>query len=104
MTISTITRSLQKELPIPASYGYTWSGEYDFELRAKERLKLILPIVFFMVFLLLYMVFHSEAEAAVLSVPTQQRACEQGRWDTSLRSRWVCISHLDSQLDRGCSA
>ena len=35
-----------------------------------ERLKLILPIVFFMIFLLLYMVFHSVAEAVVLIVPT----------------------------------
>jgi Cu(I)/Ag(I) efflux system membrane protein CusA/SilA len=39
-------------------------------LRAKQRLKLILPIVFFMIFLLLYMVFHSVAEAVVLIVPT----------------------------------
>jgi Cu(I)/Ag(I) efflux system membrane protein CusA/SilA len=61
---------LQKDVSIPASYGYKWSGEYEFELRAKERLKIILPIVFFMIFLLLYMVFHSVAEAVVLIVPT----------------------------------
>ena len=45
-------------------------GEYEFELRAKQRLKLILPVVFFLIFLLLYMVFHSVAEAVVLIVPT----------------------------------
>jgi Cu(I)/Ag(I) efflux system membrane protein CusA/SilA len=39
-------------------------------LRAKERLKLILPIVFFVIFLLLYMVFHSVTEAGVLIFPT----------------------------------
>jgi copper/silver efflux system protein len=64
------TRRLQKDVSIPATYGYKWSGEYEFELRAKARLKLILPIVFFMIFLLLYMVFHSVAEAFVLIVPT----------------------------------
>ena len=39
-------------------------------MRAKERLEFILPIVFFVIFLLLYMVFHSVAEAAVLIFPT----------------------------------
>src|SRR5207302_10334833 len=49
---------------------YKWAGEYEFELRAKERLKLILPVVFFIIFMLLYMVFHSVAESVVLIVPT----------------------------------
>jgi Cu(I)/Ag(I) efflux system membrane protein CusA/SilA len=39
-------------------------------LRAKERLKIILPIVFFVIFLLLYIVFKSATEAAVLIFPT----------------------------------
>ena len=63
-------RKLQSQLSIPASYSYKWSGEYEFELRARRRLKLILPIVFFVIFLLLYIVFHSAAEAVVLIVPT----------------------------------
>jgi Cu(I)/Ag(I) efflux system membrane protein CusA/SilA len=63
-------RLLQEKLRLPAGYTYKWSGEYEFELRAKERLKVILPIVFFVIFLLLYMVFHSVAEAAVLIFPT----------------------------------
>jgi len=58
------------KLKLPAGYTYKWSGEYEFELRAKERLKFILPVVFFVIFLLLYMVFHSVTEAAVLIVPT----------------------------------
>ena len=61
---------LHKKLAMPAGYTYRWAGEYEFELRAKERLKIILPIVFFIIFLLLYMVFHSAAEAAVLIFPT----------------------------------
>jgi Cu(I)/Ag(I) efflux system membrane protein CusA/SilA len=61
---------LRQKLALPAGYTYKWSGEYEFELRAKERLKLILPVVFFVIFVLLYMVFHSVAEAAVLIFPT----------------------------------
>ena len=55
---------------MPAGYTYQWSGEYEFELRAKERLKIILPVVFFVIFMLLYMVFHSVTEATVLIFPT----------------------------------
>src|SRR5260370_17728364 len=51
-------------------YGHQWSGQYEFELRAKERLKIILPVVFIIIFLLLYMVFHSVTEAFVLIFPT----------------------------------
>jgi Cu(I)/Ag(I) efflux system membrane protein CusA/SilA len=64
------TQKLRNEISMPASYGFKWSGEYEFELRAKQRLKLILPLVLFIIFLLLYMVFHSVAEAVVLIVPT----------------------------------
>jgi Cu(I)/Ag(I) efflux system membrane protein CusA/SilA len=61
---------LHDKLALPAGYTYRWAGEYEFELRAKERLKFILPIVFFVIFLLLYMIFKSAAEAAVLIFPT----------------------------------
>ena len=64
------SRRLQTQLAIPAGYGFKWSGEYEFELRAKQRLKLIVPIVLFVIFVLLYMVFHSVTEAVVLIVPT----------------------------------
>jgi Cu(I)/Ag(I) efflux system membrane protein CusA/SilA len=63
-------RLLREKLKLPAGYTYKWSGEYEFELRAKSRLKIIVPIVFFVIFLLLYMVFHSATEAGVLIFPT----------------------------------
>ncbi|HEY6182141.1 MAG TPA: efflux RND transporter permease subunit, partial [Terriglobales bacterium] len=61
---------LTQKLKLPAGYSYQWSGEYEFELRARERLKIILPVVFIVIFLLLYMVFHSVTEASVLIFPT----------------------------------
>jgi Cu(I)/Ag(I) efflux system membrane protein CusA/SilA len=61
---------LRQKLHLPAGYTYQWSGEYEFQLRAKERLKLILPVVFFVIFMLLFMVFHSVTEAMVLIFPT----------------------------------
>src|SRR5438046_115597 len=61
---------LRQKLTLPAGYSYTWSGEYEFELRAKRRMKIILPVVFFVIFLLLYLIFHSITEALVLIFPT----------------------------------
>jgi copper/silver efflux system protein len=62
-------RLLREKLTLPAGYTYAWSGEYEFQLHAKKRLELILPIVFFVIFLLLYMLFRSVAEAAMLFFP-----------------------------------
>jgi Cu(I)/Ag(I) efflux system membrane protein CusA/SilA len=61
---------LRQKLQLPSGYTYQWSGEYEFQLRAKERLKIILPVVFFVIFMLLFMVFHSVTEAMVLIFPT----------------------------------
>lgn len=61
---------LHEKLTLPAGYSFQWSGEYELELRAKQRLRLILPVVFVVIFLLLYMVFHSVTEALVLIFPT----------------------------------
>jgi copper/silver efflux system protein len=62
--------NLLRKMKLPAGYTYQWSGEYEFELRAKQRLKLILPVVFFVIFLLLYIIFKSITEALVLIFPT----------------------------------
>ena len=64
------SRELRAKLSLPAGFTWRWSGEYEFELRAKQTLKIILPVVFFVIFLLLYMVFHSVTEALVLIFPT----------------------------------
>jgi Cu(I)/Ag(I) efflux system membrane protein CusA/SilA len=68
--VTNADRLLREKLKLPPGYTYKWSGEYEFELRARERLKIILPVVFFVIFILLYLVFRSAAEAAVLIFPT----------------------------------
>jgi copper/silver efflux system protein len=61
---------LHQKLQLPPGSSYRWSGEYEFEMRAKKRLELIMPVVFFVIFVLLYMTFNSVAEAAILILPT----------------------------------
>jgi copper/silver efflux system protein len=68
--VNKANEEFRSKLKLPAGYTYQWSGQYEFELRARERLKLILPVVFFLIFVLLYMVFHSLTEAMVLILPT----------------------------------
>jgi len=63
-------RLIESRVEMPAGYTWRWAGEYEFQIRAKERLKVIVPIVFFVIFLLLYVVFKSAIEAAVLIFPT----------------------------------
>lgn len=68
--VSKADRLLHSKLTLPGNTSYQWSGEYQFEMAAKQRLKLILPIVFFLIFMLLYLVFHSAGEALILIFPT----------------------------------
>ena len=63
-------RVLDRQLHLPAGYTLKWSGEYEFQLRARKRLTVILPIVFGLIFVLLYMLFQSATEAIVLILPT----------------------------------
>jgi len=68
--VNNAEKLLNQKLTLPVGYTWRWAGEYEFEMRAKQRLKIILPIVFFVIFMLLYLVFKSAAEAAVLIFPT----------------------------------
>jgi Cu(I)/Ag(I) efflux system membrane protein CusA/SilA len=68
--VNSAQKLLQQKLALPAGYTWRWAGEYEFEMRAKQRLEMILPVVFFVIFLLLYLVFKSVIEAAVLIFPT----------------------------------
>jgi Cu(I)/Ag(I) efflux system membrane protein CusA/SilA len=68
--VAQANKLIHSKLTLPPNYTYQWSGEYELEVRAKQPLQLILPVVFFVIFLLLYLIFHSVAEALVLIFPT----------------------------------
>ncbi len=42
-------------LKLPVGYSLIWSGQYENMMRVRERLKIVLPITFFLIFMLLYM-------------------------------------------------
>lgn len=60
-----------ESVKLPAGVSLRWSGQYENQIRAQKTLSLIMPMVLLIIFLLLFVVFHSEAEAAhvLLAVP-----------------------------------
>ena len=47
-------RRVEAEVTIPHGYALQWSGQYENMLRVRERMKVILPLTFFLIVLLLY--------------------------------------------------
>ncbi|HLP17076.1 MAG TPA: CusA/CzcA family heavy metal efflux RND transporter [Bacteroidota bacterium] len=63
--------AISEQLKLPPGYSYTWSGQYEHKVRAQQTLMYIMPIVFLIIFMLLYFTFKDYLEAFVvmLSVP-----------------------------------
>ena len=59
-------RVQDRQLRLPAGYFLKWSGEYEFQLRAQRRLKLIMPTVSGLILVLLYTLFQSLTESIIL--------------------------------------
>ena len=58
--------AIARDLQLPTGYTLQWTGQYEFQVRARERLKVLIPLVFFIIFMLLYMTFHSASEATIV--------------------------------------
>ncbi len=56
---------------LPPGYFIGWSGRYENQERARQRLQIVIPIAIIVIFLLLYFTYHSALEAAhvLLTVP-----------------------------------
>ena len=57
--------------PLPAGYTLSWSGQYEAMQRVRERLKIVLPLTLFLIFLLLYLNTRSAGKTLLilLAVP-----------------------------------
>ena len=60
-----------REVVLPASYYVSWSGRWENQERARQRLQVVIPIVLVVIFALLYWTYGSAVEAAhvLLAVP-----------------------------------
>ena len=64
-------RIVAQKVNVPTGYQLVWSGQYESMLRVRERLKVVLPITLFIVFLLLYANTGSVVKTSIilLAVP-----------------------------------
>jgi len=64
-------RAVARQVKMPQGYYIEWSGQYENEISARKRLELVIPIVFLIIFLLLYKTYNSfrEASHVILAVP-----------------------------------
>lgn len=51
---------------LPPGYSLTWSGQYEYMLRAKEKLSYVLPLTLAIIVVLLYLNFRSLMEVAII--------------------------------------
>jgi copper/silver efflux system protein len=56
---------------LPKGYFLDWSGQWENQIRANKTLKVIMPIVIVIIFLVLFMTYHSMKEAlmSMITVP-----------------------------------
>ncbi len=55
-----------QEIVLPAGYSLSWAGQYEYMLRAKEKLKYVVPLTLAIIVVLLYMNFRNFVEVAII--------------------------------------
>jgi Cu(I)/Ag(I) efflux system membrane protein CusA/SilA len=58
--------AIASAVALPPGYTLLWTGQYEFQVRARERLQILIPIVLFVIFMLLYMTFNAFSEALIV--------------------------------------
>jgi Cu(I)/Ag(I) efflux system membrane protein CusA/SilA len=59
-------RVVKEELDLPAGYSINWSGQYEYMLRAKEKLTFVIPLTLFIIVVLLYINFRNVVEVGII--------------------------------------
>ncbi len=54
------------QLRLPSGYTLTWSGQYEFMQRVKQKLTVVVPVTLGIIFLLLYLNFRSVVESLIV--------------------------------------
>jgi Cu(I)/Ag(I) efflux system membrane protein CusA/SilA len=64
--VSEAREHVSKNVDLPPGYSINWSGQYEYMLRAMERLTIVIPITFFIIFLLLYLNFKKLSDVLLI--------------------------------------
>ena len=72
-------RVVAEEIQLPAGYAISWSGQYEYMQRAKERLQVVGPLTLLVIMFLLYVNFRRFAEVLIIMI-TLPLAAVGGLW------------------------
>jgi Cu(I)/Ag(I) efflux system membrane protein CusA/SilA len=64
--VNDMQAAVSKSVRMPAGYAVSWSGQFEYLERATERLKLVVPVTLVVIFVLLFALFKSAADAALV--------------------------------------
>jgi len=64
--VNDMQAAVGKAVQMPAGYAVSWSGQFEYLERATERLKLVVPVTLAVIFVLLYVLFRSFVDAALV--------------------------------------
>ena len=57
---------IKEKVDLPPGYSLKWTGQYENQQRAKDRLSMVVPAVIVLTFFLLYMTFKSASDAFLI--------------------------------------
>ncbi|MEH6639407.1 MAG: efflux RND transporter permease subunit [Porticoccaceae bacterium] len=72
-------QAVNEQISLPSGYSLTWSGQYEYMQRAKQKLAYVVPLTLMIIVLLLYMSFRRAAEVAII-MGTLPMAVVGGLW------------------------
>ena len=59
-------KAVREQVALPAGYSITWSGQYEYMLRANARLSQVVPLTLVIIFVLLYLTFRHAGQALMV--------------------------------------
>jgi Cu(I)/Ag(I) efflux system membrane protein CusA/SilA len=72
-------KTVADQIKLPPGYSISWSGQYEFMVRAVERLTTVVPVTLVIIILLLYMNFRNLTEVLII-IGTLPMALVGGFW------------------------
>ena len=58
--------AVHKQVKLPPGYSISWAGQYEYMLRAHDKLLKVVPMTLLIIFLLLYLIFRRTMEAVMV--------------------------------------
>jgi Cu(I)/Ag(I) efflux system membrane protein CusA/SilA len=86
--VAEMRQAVAREVALPPGYSVSWSGQFEYLERAKQRLALVVPATLLIIFVLLYLTFR-RADEALLILATLPFALAGGAW-----FMWLLGYHL----------